>query len=76
MEIVGRQCGEGYFLWRFYCKIDMEIVWELDSPGMHILTWNGDVTHRECTSSTGMRVKLAGDTHPHQEFIFSLGMRM
>ena len=26
MEIVRRKCGEGYFLWRFYGKISLEIV--------------------------------------------------
>ena len=26
MEIVWRQCGERYFLWRFYGKISLEIV--------------------------------------------------
>ena len=27
MEIVWGQCGELYFLWRFYGKISLEIVW-------------------------------------------------
>ena len=27
MEIAWRQCGERYFLWRFYGKISLEVIW-------------------------------------------------
>ena len=27
MEILWRQCGEWYFVWRFYDEISLEIVW-------------------------------------------------
>ena len=27
MEVVWRQCGERYFLWRFYGKISLEVIW-------------------------------------------------
>ena len=37
------------------------------SPGMHILTKNGDVPHLECTSTLGMGMCLTGNAHPHQE---------
>ena len=47
---------------------------------MRTLTGNGDATHRECVSSTGMRMFLTGngdvnltvDAHPHQEWGFVL----
>ena len=36
--------------------------WECASPGMHILTGNGDVPHWECTSSPRMHiVYIQGD---------------
>ena len=36
---------------------------------MHILTGNGDVTLRECTSSLGMRMRLTGNGDaPHREW--------
>ena len=28
IESVRRQCGESYFLWRFYGKISLKIVWD------------------------------------------------
>ena len=33
-------------------------------PGMHILTGNGDVPHRECTSSPEMGMFLTANVHP------------
>ena len=52
--------------------------WGCASPGMHILTGNGDVPHRECTSSPGMGICLTGNGNvPHQEWgCASPGMRM
>ena len=48
--------------------------WRCDSPGMHILTWNGDVSHRDwgcassgtCCDSLGMHI-LTGNAYPHRE---------
>ena len=48
-----------------------------DSPEMHILTGNGDVTHRECTSSPGMGSCLTGNGDvTHRECTFSPGMHI
>ena len=35
IEIVCRQCGEWYFLWRFYSKVSLEIVWGLHGENLH-----------------------------------------
>ena len=43
------------------------------SPGAHILNWNGDMPHWECTSPPGMGMCLTGNAHPHREFISSSG---
>ena len=42
--------------------------WRCDSPGMHILTGNGDVLYRKCTSSPEMGMRLTGNAHPHWEW--------
>ena len=33
-----------------------------------MLTGNGDVTHKECTSSLEMGMCLSGNVHPHREW--------
>ena len=38
------------------------------SPGIHILTGNGDVANWECTSSPGMEMCLTGNAHPQREW--------
>ena len=38
--------------------IHTHLEWGCASPGMHILTRNGDVPHRKCTSSPGMEMCL------------------
>ena len=35
--------------------------WRCDSPGIHILTGNGDMPHQECTFSPGMGMWLTGN---------------
>ena len=34
MEIVQKQCGKGYFLWRLHGKMSMEIVWSFDAENI------------------------------------------
>ena len=34
LETVWRQCGEGYFLWRFHDKVCLEIVWGFHGENM------------------------------------------
>ena len=34
MEIVWRQCGECYFLWKFYSKISLEVVQSIHGENM------------------------------------------
>ena len=54
MEIVWRQCGEWYFLWRFYGKISLEIFWGFHGENViNLITRmvSMEIVWRQCVAS-------------------------